>query len=139
MTEPRNGPPGKDVSPDASHGARANHRASHDTTTAHNDNRSERQQPFDVLAGNARRYAAARRLTPIGGCGCVRDPDVDRHRHDGEISDHQADAAVAAVELLDSLGTPGLLDTATCQAVWRAGHRRIAVAVHARTTGEAVS
>src|SRR4051812_8926519 len=89
-----------------------------------NDNRSGRQQPYDVLAGNTRRYGASRRLTPLGPCGCVRDPDVDRHRCDGDVSDYQAEAALAAVELLDGLGTPGLADPSTCRAMWRIGHRR---------------
>lgn len=106
-------------------------------TTARNSTATGRQQPYDVLAGNGRRYGAARRMEPLGTCGCVRDPDVDRHRHHGEISDKMTEAAVAAVELLDGLGTPGILNTATCQAVWRAGNRDLALAVHRRTTGGA--
>lgn len=76
-------------------------------------------------------------MPPLGGCGCVRDPDLDRHRCDGQISDHMAEAAVIAVEHLDRLGTPGLLDAATCRAMWRTGHRDLAVAVHAAAGGEA--
>lgn len=107
-------------------------------TTARNSTVLGRQRPYDVLAGNGRRYGAARRMEPLGPCSCVRDPDVDRHRHNGEISDKMTEAAVAAVELLDSLGTPGLFDTATCKAVWKLGHRRdLAVAVHRRTSGSA--
>jgi hypothetical protein len=92
---------------------------------------------YDRLAGNARRFAAKRRMAPLGPCGCTRDPDHDRHRCGGEISDNMAEAAVAAVSLLDQLGTPGLLDERMCRAMWRIGHRRLAVAVHRRTAGAA--
>lgn len=68
---------------------------------------------FDDLAARARRFDASRRIVPIGPCGCIRDPAVDRHRCDGEISDHMAESAVAAVVHLDGLGTPGLLDRDT--------------------------
>lgn len=92
---------------------------------------------FDRLARNARRHSAARRLAPLPPCGCIRDPDRDRHRCGGEISDHMAEAAVTALEHLDELGTPGLLDRRTCQAIWRIGHRRLADAVHRRSAGAA--
>ena len=76
-------------------------------------------------------------MPPLGPCGCIRDPDYDRHVCDGEISDNMAEAAIAAIVLLDQLGTPGLLDERTCRAMWRIGHRRIATAVHRRTAGAA--
>ena len=70
MDDRQNSPP-KEVSPDASQGARANQQVSHDTTTNNaNDNRSGGRQPYDVLAGNARHFAASRRIVrtcPTGG------------------------------------------------------------------------
>jgi hypothetical protein len=74
-------------------------------------------------------------MAPIPPCGCVRDPDVDRHRCGGEISNHMAEAAVTAINHLDQLGTPGLLDERSCRAMWRIGHRNLAEAVHRRTGG----
>jgi hypothetical protein len=133
------GPPEKGVGPDATN-ADANQQVSDDTTTTANDRRSSRQSRYDGLAGNARRFAAKRRLPPIPTCvcgRCVRDPDLDRHRCGGQISDHMAEAAVAAVVLLDQLGTPGLLDERTCRAMFRIGHRRIATAVRCRSAGAA--
>lgn len=129
-------PPENEADPSAMGSARANQQISHNTT-ARNDTRSGRQQPYDRLAGNARWYGASRRSTPLGSCGCVRAPDYDRHRCDGEISDHMAEAAATALLHLDQLGAPGLLDARTCRAMWRIGHRRLAVAVHARTSGGA--
>lgn len=86
---------------------------------------------------SARRCAAARRMPPLSPCGCVRDPVYDRHRCDGEISDHMAEAAIAAVAHLDRLGIPGLLDTRTCRDIWRLGFRRLAHQVHRRSSGVA--
>ena len=82
-----------------------------------------------------RRFGASRRMTPTPPCGCIRDPEDHRHRCDGEISDHAADAAAAAVAHLNRLGTPGLLDERSCRAMWRVGHRTLAEAVHRRTAG----
>jgi hypothetical protein len=107
----------------------------HPTTNTDNDNRPGRQTPYDALVGNGRRFGASRCMAPLPPCGCIRDPEYDRHVCGGEISDNMAEAAVAAVVLLDQLGTPGLLDDRTCRAMWRIGHRRIATAVHRRTAG----
>jgi hypothetical protein len=107
------------------------------TVDTANDSRSSRQSRYDALAGNARRFAAKRRTAPLPPCGCIRDPDYDRHVCGGEISDNMAEAAVAAVVLLDQLGTPGLLDERTCRAIWRIGQHRIATAVHRRSAGAA--
>jgi hypothetical protein len=129
------GPPEKEVGPNASQGAGANQQISHDTTNTVNDNRSCCAHPYNVLAFNTRRFVASRRMAPIPPCGCVRDPDVDRHRCDGEISERMAEAAVAAAMHLDQLGTPALLDEQTCRAMWRIGYRNLAEAVHRRTAG----
>lgn len=130
------GPP-KEVSPSASQGARANQQVSEDTTTAANDSRSERHNQFDVLAGNGQRLAAKRHLEPLGRCGCLRDPLTDRHRCDGEVSDHMAYAAVAAVKHLERLGTPALFNERTCRAMSRIGHHALAETVRRRTTDAA--
>jgi len=119
--------------------------ASREGTGTHHDRHVDSQDitapsthhAFDALSGNARRYAAKRRMTPLPPCGCIRDPEIDQHRCGADISDHMAEAAAAAIVLLDQLGTPGLLDHRTCRAMWRAGHRRLATAVHLRTAGAA--
>jgi hypothetical protein len=82
-----------------------------------------------------RRRVASWRLPPLD-CGC-RDPWTCKHYRDAYISDKQADAAVAAIEHLDLVGTPGLLDVDTCRAMWRIGFRDLAVEVDARTRGSA--
>jgi hypothetical protein len=135
------GPPGKER-PGASHDAEPNQQLADTTPATIDDNRPGRQTPYDALAGNRRRrrFAASRRMPPIPTCvcgRCVRDPFVDRPRCGDEIGDHMAEAAAAAVALLDQLGTPGLLDRRTCAAMWRIGHRRLAEAVHRRTAGAA--
>lgn len=72
------------------------------------------------------RRTASHRLPPIGACGCIRDPDVDRHQcHADGPSEVLVDAAAAALTHLDRIGTPGLLDTGTCRALWRRGYRRL--------------
>ena len=53
------------------------------------------------------------------------------------ISDVQADAAVAAIEHLDQICTPGLLDIDMRRALWRRGYRDLAVDVHRRSAGVA--
>ncbi len=49
-----------------------------------------------------------------------------------------AEAAVAAIHTLDALGTPGLLDHETCQAIHHLGYHRLARDVHRRSTGQIV-
>lgn len=92
---------------------------------------------FDSLAANARRYGASRRMPPTSRCGCIRDPEYDRHTCGREISDHQAEAAAAAIIRLDALGFPGLLDDSTCRTMYRVGYRHLATNVHRRTAGAA--
>jgi hypothetical protein len=89
----------------------------------------------DQLSQRRRGYLASRRLPPLAPCGCIRHPEADRHRCSSQITDVQAEAAAAAIVHLDSVGTPGLLDQNTCQALWRIGHRDMAHEVHARTQG----
>ena len=96
-----------------------------------------RRQQFDPLAANGRRHGHSRRMPPTGPWGCKRDPEHDRHRCSAEVSDHMAEAAVAAIRQLDALGSPGLLDERNCRAMWRIGYRQLAVDVHRRTSGAA--
>ncbi|WP_156434369.1 hypothetical protein [Mycobacterium sp. IS-1590] len=89
----------------------------------------------DQLSQRRRAWLASRRMPPLEPCGCIRHPEVDRHRCGNAISDKQAEAAAAAIEHLDEMGTPGLLDRDTCRAMWRIGSRDRAVEVDARTQG----
>jgi len=119
-------------------GAPTPENADHTITYAaeHHQDGTADSRRFDDLAARARRRRAAIRSTVISTCSCsIRDPDVDKHTCGHEITDVQAAAAVAAVILLDQLGTPGLLDERTCRAMHRIGHRKLAAAVHRRTAG----
>jgi hypothetical protein len=104
-----------EVGPDAIN-ARANHQIP--TTTTKSEYKQDTR--FDDLAARGRRRGHALRSAPISPCGCIRDPDVDVHRcsNNDVITDVQAAAAIAAAQLLRSLGVPGLFDTATCRAMW---------------------
>jgi hypothetical protein len=139
----RTGPPGPEKErPGGYQAARPDQKLADTTTNNHHDNRPGRQAPYDALVGNGRRFAASRRMEPIPTCRCgrcVRDPDYDRHRCGDEISDRMAEAAVAAVELLDGMGLPALLDDRTCRAVWRVGRRDLAVESYRRSHGEVAS
>jgi hypothetical protein len=81
----------------------------------------------DDLAARGRRRGTALRSTVISTCSCIRDPETDRHRCGGAITDKQVGAAVAAAAHLEHLGTPGLFDIDTTRALWRRGHRRLAL------------
>jgi hypothetical protein len=125
----------KEVGPRPVHHPRREDTDTNNTSHAKADTKQSRR--YDRLAGHARRRVHATRSTPIGDCRCIRDPEADRHRCGDEITDVMAEAVVAAVEHLDQLGTPALLDHRTTQAMWRNGHRKLAVAVHHRTAGAA--
>jgi hypothetical protein len=60
---------------------------------------------------------------------------VDKHRCGSGVSDLQAEAAAAAIQHLNSLGTPGLLDAETCKALRRNGFTALAADVYARSKG----
>lgn len=68
---------------------------------------------------NGARRTAALRLPPLEPCGCVRDPDHDRHRCHGDMTLAEADAVIAAANYLESLGVAPLFDSRTLRAVWR--------------------
>ena len=67
-----------------------------DTTT---DKTKITAQPRYFHAGGLRRREAALRLPPIGRCGCIRDPDLDKHRCGARpLTDHQFDGWRATAE-----------------------------------------
>jgi len=72
---------------------------------------------------NARRESALR-SAPLGLCGCVRDPDHDRHRCDA-LSDQQIVGAVAAAHHLLARGLPPIFDRPILVAMWRSGNHKL--------------
>jgi hypothetical protein len=136
MAAEREGPPEKERPQRVTKPPRPDQKSATTTDGLH-DNRSGRQGAYDRLQGNGRRHAWKRRLPPIEPCGCIRDPDYDRHRCGDEISDHMAEAAVAAIERLEQLDTPGLLDDRTCRAMWRRDYRDLSVRCYRYATGAA--
>jgi hypothetical protein len=79
--------------------------------------RSHHPERYDHFTGMQCRAAHKRISPPISVCGCIRDPLFDKHRCGDEITDAMAEAAVMAAEHLELLGTPGLFDRSTCQAI----------------------
>ena len=68
-------------------------------------------------------------MSPIPTCvcgRCVRDPDLDRHRCRGGLSEKMVDAAADAAAHLIGVGYVPIFDTATLRAMWRAGDRELA-------------
>lgn len=72
---------------------------------------------YGVVAGNARRFGASRRMAPISRCSCVRDPDVDRHRCDDDRARGYEDAA----RHLLSHGLMPAANRAAMQQMWQSG------------------
>jgi hypothetical protein len=70
--------------------------------------------------GGARRESALR-STPLGPCGCIRDPDHDRHRCAG-ISPKMVDAAAEAARHLLAVDLVPVFDLPTLRAMWRSGY-----------------
>ena len=70
-------------------------------------------------AAGLRRREAALRLPPIGRCGCIRDPDHDRHLCRSDVTEKQAQAAVDAARHLTANGYLPLFDRSTLVALWR--------------------
>lgn len=82
------------------------------------------------------RRLAALRVPPLGECGCIRDPERDRHRCGSEITNKMIDAAVDAAEHLAALGFPGMFDADICRAIYRRD-RDLAVRCFRYSRGEA--
>jgi hypothetical protein len=74
----------------------------------------------EFLAQHRRRHEAAKRLPPLGHCGCIRDPAHDKHRHREALTDHQLDGWQAAVIDLRGNGLTAIVPLA----VWRALRER---------------
>jgi hypothetical protein len=123
--------PPKRISPDANN-ARAN-----PNTNNHHEVGYQQDSRFDDLAARGRRRGAAVRSTVISTCSCIRDPEVDRHRCGGGITDKLAEAAVMAAEHLASVGLPGMFDVDTCRSMWRMGQHRLAAECFSYASGEA--
>lgn len=89
-------------------------------------------------ARQRRAYEASRRMEPLAPCGCVRYPGVDRHHCNPEqFTESKARAAVAAAQHLASLGTPGIFDRTSCQAMHKIGHAELALDAFEYSHGEA--
>ena len=85
-----------------------------------------------------RAYRASRRMPPLAPCGCIRHPGVDRHRcNSDEVTEAQAWAAVAAAEHLNMLGTPGVFDRTSCEAMLKTGNKELAIEAFRYAHGEA--
>jgi hypothetical protein len=76
-------------------------------------------------------------MVSISRCGCIKDPDLDRHRCSGEGTEKMVDAAAAAAQHLLAENLTPVFDVSTLRALWRAGHRDLAVelAEHWRLAG----
>ena len=87
-------------------------------TTAYEPHR-RRLLPHPPAAWAQRRYQASLRLPPLGPCGCIRDPDNDRHRCHGQITLARADALIAAAAHLDAAGLRPIFDAIQLRDVWK--------------------
>lgn len=78
------------------------------------------------LAG---RYRLARQLPALTACGCIRDPDHDKHRCDSpRPTERDVDGYGAAVAHLDRHGLTAAPRVDELRALWRRGgaERRLA-------------
>lgn len=66
-----------------------------------------------------RRTSHKRLLPPLEPCGCIRDPDHDRHHCGNEMTLARADAVIAAAEHLEAAGLLPLPDRDELHAAWR--------------------
>jgi hypothetical protein len=73
--------------------------------------------------GARRRYAASRRMPPLRPCGCVRDPDHDRHRcNEPPLSERMIDAGRdAARHIINTTGCTPLLELDVLAALYARG------------------
>jgi hypothetical protein len=109
-----------------------------DTTT---DKAKITAQSRHFHAGGRRRREAALRLPPIGRCGCIRDPDLDKHRCGARpLSDHQVDGwRSAAIDIIEDGYVP-IVPAEVVRRLWKRGgrDRRLAQQLH-RLAGEVVA
>jgi hypothetical protein len=92
---------------------------------------------YDHFKGMQRRAAARKFCPPISTCGCVVDPDFDRHDCHDDITDVMADAAVSAALHLLAVGTAGIFSKDLCRTMWRRGHPQLAAESYSFSHGEA--
>lgn len=95
---------------------------------------ASQQQRYNHFTAMQHRSAAKQFCTPVSECGCIVDPDFDKHRCGTEV---EADAIVAAALHLRAVGAPGLFGTNECRAMWREGHHRLAAECFSYAHGEA--
>lgn len=69
--------------------------------------------------GGLRRAAAKLLMPPLDPCGCIRDPEHDRHRCRDDMTPAQADAVVAAANYLESHGYTPVFAPHALRAAWR--------------------
>jgi hypothetical protein len=102
-------------------------------------NPSRRHCGAETLAGLQRRHGAARRLPPISRCGCIRDPDHDRHRCGDAITETMVDGYRDAVLHLRHLGLLAAPLQPEVQMLWRRGgdDRRLAQELYQLAGGDA--
>jgi hypothetical protein len=85
---------------------------------------NRRQCGDDTLAALHRRLVS-RRLPPIGTCGCIRDPQHDRHRCGDQITDRQLQGAVDAAHHILEAGYLPIFDVPTLRELWKSGHHQL--------------
>ena len=78
--------------------------------------------PRHFHAGGSRRREAALRLPPIGPCGCIRDPDLDKHRCGvRSLTEHQLDGwRSAAIGIIEGGNAP-IVPIEVVRRLWRRG------------------
>jgi hypothetical protein len=80
--------------------------------------------PRHFHAGGWRRRQAALRLPPIGRCGCIRDPDRDKHRCGPRpLTEHQIDSwRSAAIGIIEDGHAP-IVPIEVVRRLWKRGGR----------------
>jgi hypothetical protein len=64
-------------------------------------------------------------MAPLQPCGCVRDPDHDRHFCGAELSDTQLQGAVHAAHHILDAGYLPIFDLTTLRGLWQSGHHQL--------------
>jgi hypothetical protein len=128
-----NGPPGPPQPQDATNTSQATQATTEASGHSH-AKRAGRQCGAEMLAGLRRRRATARRLPPIGPCGCIRDPDFDRHRCGRETITSMVDGYRDAALHLRALGLLPAPLLPEMRALWRRGpeERRLVAEIASR-------
>ena len=64
-------------------------------------------------------------MAPLSLCGCVRDPDHDRHSCGEQITDAQLQGAVDAAHHILAAGYLPIFDLPTLRELWKSGHHQL--------------